>query len=341
MMSVRQRSWCGWLLAWIAMAVSAQPVDSTPGVVADDDDPVLETVEVLAEGMQFGPGMWRVHRDGRSLWILGTQSPLPRRLQWHAEPVLERLAQSQALLLPPTVNADIGLIRGALLLPSALRARRNPDDATLREVLPEPLYARWQVLKQRYLPRKRKVERFRPLFAAQALYEAGIESVGLDLRPVAERAVRKAAEKQAMTIIQPNLVLTLDSPRRLIREFADERLDDLACFERTLTRLETDLGAMRQRANAWAIGDVLALEALPEPNHRGACAEAVSSARALSDTGLADLPERLREQWLASAKEALATHESTFAYLPMSRLLGDDGILAAFRAEGFHIDEPE
>lgn len=340
-MASRFYPWFGGLLVSIMVGASAQSTPPATGVTAADADPVLDTVEVLADGMQFGPGMWRVHRDGRSLWILGTQSPLPRRMQWHAEPVLERLAQSQALLLPPTVKSDIGMVRGALLLPSALRARRNPGDVSLREVLPEPLYARWQVLKQRYLPRDRKVERFRPLFAAQELYVAGIESAGLDLRPAAERTVRKAAGKLDLVVIRPQLPLELDSPRRLIREFAGEHLDDLECFERTLTRLETDLDAMRQRANAWAVGDVLALWELPAPNHLGACAEAMRSAQALADTGLVGLPERMRELWLNSAKTALATHESTFAYLPMSRLLGEDGLLAALRAAGFEIDEPE
>ena len=51
------------------------PADGqTPGAVATSDAQVLDTVEVLAEGVQFGPGMWRVHRDGRSLWIPSTSS---------------------------------------------------------------------------------------------------------------------------------------------------------------------------------------------------------------------------------------------------------------------------
>jgi len=40
----------------------------------------------------------------------------------------------------------------------------------------------------------------------------------------------------------------------MIREFKNEPLNDLPCFESVLQRLESDLGLMRARANAWATG---------------------------------------------------------------------------------------
>lgn len=325
-----------------ASTLASGSASTSAAITAGDAfEPVLDTVEVLAEGVQFGPGVWRVHRDGRSLWILGTQSPLPRRMEWHAEPVLAVLEQCQALLRPPFVNADIGMVRGMMLVPAALRVRRNPDNASLQEVLPADLYARWQALKARYMPRNRKVERFRPLFAAQALYSEAIESIGLDTRQVASERVIKAASRLKLEQIRPRITLELDAPRQVLRDLSGETLDDIACFDLTLSRLETDLGAMRQRANAWAIGDIEALQSLPAPNHLGACAEALGSARALADTGMADIEQKMRAAWLAAAEEALATYADTFAYLSMTTLLGENGLLQVLRDAGYEVDEPE
>ena len=41
-----------------------------------------------------------------------------------------------------------------------------------------------------------------------------------------------------------------------MRDFKKSSLDDLACFSKTIERLETDIDAMRIRANAWAKGDL-------------------------------------------------------------------------------------
>ena len=45
----------------------------------------------------------------------------------------------------------------------------------------------------------------------------------------------------------------------MIKEFKDEPLNDLPCLESVLNRLESDLGLLRARANAWATGDIAAL----------------------------------------------------------------------------------
>ena len=42
--------------------------------------PVLETLVVT--GVQPGPGLWQVRHGEHTLWIMGTLSPLPRRMDW-------------------------------------------------------------------------------------------------------------------------------------------------------------------------------------------------------------------------------------------------------------------
>jgi hypothetical protein len=82
---------------------------------------------------------------------------------------------------PPTVSmgSDIGFFRGLMLVPSLLKARNNPGGMHLQDMVPADLYARWLPLKARYMGRDRGVEKRRPIFAAQELYEAAMRKSGL------------------------------------------------------------------------------------------------------------------------------------------------------------------
>src|SRR5690606_15770156 len=129
--------------------------------------------------------------------------------------------------------------------------------------VPAALYARWAPLKQRYLGRDRGVERWRPIFAAQELYEAAMRRSGLGLEDIADKQVRRMAKRHGVALRAVNFKLEIDDPKAAIREFQTTTLADTDCFARTLGRIETDVETMRQRANAWATGDIGALRALP------------------------------------------------------------------------------
>ena len=53
-------------------------------------------------GVQPGPGLWQVRNSqGHTLWILGTVSPLPAKLDWRADEVQAVIASAQEVLGPP------------------------------------------------------------------------------------------------------------------------------------------------------------------------------------------------------------------------------------------------
>jgi len=104
--------------------------------------------------------------------------------------------------------------------------------------------------------------------------------------------------------------------------------------------VESDLGLMRARANAWAIGDIAALRAMTNLNQAGACITAIMNAQVLRERGLTELPERLMAAWLAEAERALMSNASTVAVLPMRDVLRPDGYLARLRESGYVVDEP-
>jgi uncharacterized protein YbaP (TraB family) len=334
-----QRPWHRFAAVVVMLCTTAALADESPAP-QDATPQRLETVVVT--GAQPGPGLWKVSKDDHVLWILGTLSPLPKKMQWLAREVEATIAESQEVLLAPaaSLSVDTGFFGGLMLLPALIGARDNPDGATLAEVVPADLYARWLVQKQRFFPRDRAVEKRRPLFAAQTLYQEALGHSGLTFDNMVAPVVTKAAKRHGVVLTRPELKLKLEQPKQAVREFKRDTLDDVACFRITLERVETDLDAMKARANAWAVGDIAALRALPFNDQRPACENAFLQAGAVQKRGLDDLRPRLRQLWLAAAQAALAKNATSFALLPMSLLLDPDGYLSALAAQGYAIEEP-
>ncbi|MCB1590125.1 MAG: TraB/GumN family protein [Xanthomonadales bacterium] len=343
-MSRKRQPWLwGWAVFGLLLATAAGAAEPEKSGHADADAPQLLEAMVVS-GIQPGPGLWKVsNADGHVLWILGTLSPLPRRMQWESAQVRQVIGESQQVLLPPSgrVKADVGFFGGMALLPAALSARKNPDKQTLAEVLPAPLYARWTPLRQRYLGRGKGIEKRRPLLAANKLFEAAIGRHGLSQKDVVVGTVKKLAKRAKVPVDQPLIEVVIDEPKQALKDFAKSDLDDRACFEQTLSRVENDLPLMRDRANAWATGDIEALQDLPDVDHLRTCSDAFLNASAIQQRGLGDLRDRLQARWLEAAEQSLVAHPSTLAILPLNLILREDGYLALLAERGYQIQAPE
>ncbi len=332
-----------WLFVSSALVAqdTGQPVDDGlgPGSAAPA---IVDHETVVVSGALPGPGLWKVRKDGHTLYVLATLSPLPRRMEWESAGVESVVARAQRILLPPsfTLDADVGVFRGLMLLPSLLKARRNPDGRRLQEVVPADLYARWSPLKQHYIGRDGGVERWRPIFAAQELYEAAMRRSGLTLDHVVDKEVRRMAKRHDVPLRGVNFKLHVEDPKSAIREFQDTALADTDCFARTLARIETDLEAMRRRANAWATGDTASLLALPVDSQYGACIEAVTGSALARRLGVTDLGPRLETMWLDAAEEALARDAVSLAMLPLAMVTSPKGYLARLKERGYEVEAP-
>lgn len=300
--------------------------------------------EVLVTGQQPGPGLWKVTRPddaaGHVLWILGSHSPLPKKMQWRSTELESVLADSQELVAPPSVDADVGLLGGFTLLPSLVGARNNPGKRRLQDVLPADLYARWLPLKARYLGNDDDVEEWRPIFAAQELYHAALKEHGLVPYEGVWPAVEKLARRKRVHITEPEVELKVTKARSAIKEFKSMPLADVDCFARTIQRLENDLDLMRERANAWAVGDVPRLQRLAPVERASACISVMLDSSLMRERGFADVPERVRAAWLAAAEQALARNASTVAVLTVDELLRPSGYLARLRQRGYVVEDP-
>lgn len=311
--------------------------------LAVPDDGIRTEATVVVTGEQPGPGLWLVRKGGNDLWILGTLNPLPAGMQWQSRQVEDVIANAQEVIRPPRVSIDVkaGFFKKLTLVPSMLGARKNPDGRSLQQVVSPQSYARWKALKARYIGNDGGVEKWRPLFAAQELYKEAMKKSGLDSAKSVWPVINKAIETHHpnVTVVKEEIVVT--DPKPLLKEWSKTTLDDIACFENTMTRIETDLDAMRARANAWATGDMAALQSLSPPYQWEACSSAITEAGIGKRLGFGDANQKVRAKWMAAAEVALNKNSVTFATLDMRDLLGTNGFLAKFKAKGYTVLAPD
>jgi uncharacterized protein YbaP (TraB family) len=309
------------------------------------EDNTAELPTVVVSGEQPGPGLWKVTSGDHVLWILGTLSPLPKNMHWRSREVEDAIESAQEVLDSPRikVDANVGFFDKLRLLPALVGVRDNPDHATLQQVVPPDLYARWIALKTKYfgVGRGKNIETWRPIFAAIELWNEAIRKAGLTRSDITGDVVRDAAKRAKLEPVTPVYTVQVDDPRAAVKEFKRGAMEDLDCFRKTLDRIDSDLDAMTGRANAWATGDIEALRKLPDSDQREACIAAVTGTDIARERGIADIGERIQNVWLDAASAALTKNRVTFARLPIGELLAKDGFLAKLKAKGYAVESPD
>jgi hypothetical protein len=337
---------CALYLSFLTLPALAQTIDPA-APAAPEATAVLEAAPstVVVEGRRPGPGVWKVSKDGHVMWVFGLYSPLPKKMEWDASRVERLVAQSQAVLLPPSAEAHLGFWSGLKLLPQLPRLvgiRDNPDGATLHDVLPADIYAHWTVLKAKYIGEDKDVERQRPIFVAQRLIDAGYDKSGLSKGGEVRGKIMEIAKQNKVKLIQTGIEIPLDNVGHAITEFKQTRLNDAACLGTTLDYLEQDLDAMRVRADAWANGNLVDIQKLDYETRESACDDALlGSSVAKSNEAFHSMRDRMRASWLQAAEKALADNTTTFALLQMKDVFDKKGYLAVLQARGYTVESPK
>jgi uncharacterized protein YbaP (TraB family) len=315
-----------WLSAPLSPAAQAQTA-SAPAAGQ------IEEIDIVGE--RPGPRLWKITRDDHVLWVLGTLNHMPRKMIWRSGEVEAAIAQSQQVLASgPSVSADIGPIAMVRLYFQWRNTQKNPSSTALKDWLPPPLYARFEVLKARFDPHDSRIEELRPAFAAYRLYEQAVDKAGLTGRDEAEKSVLKLAGKAHVPV--KRAVLEVQDPSAALKEVsALPPSVEVNCLETTITRLETDLPTMQERARAWAVGDVDRLRQLNFPDQREACMNALSNAPRIKA-----MIAQATSGWDNAAEAALRSYRVSFAMRPIYDLLDANGPLARFRAEGDTVEGP-
>jgi uncharacterized protein YbaP (TraB family) len=326
------------LVAALALAAAgglrAQPPAASP---ATPSAPAAEAplAEVVVEGRHEGPRMWTVRRGDHTLWILGTVTPLPKKMVWQPDAVRAVLQQSQEVVPAwPTYGIGANPFTALRVFIQWRRMQKPPDRLPLRETLPPALYARVTALEARYDPKDAHLEELRPMLAAERLTTKVLDASGLALRNEVQKTVLDLARAQGVRIRQDKL--KIEDPVDVLRDVGATPLSaEIACLDAVVTRLETDLSPMQARARAWALGDVETLRQLPHPDDRTACIAAVSTSERVRT-----LIARAQDDWLLVVEDSLARNRGTLAVQSMDRLLGEHGALAALRQQGYQVEGP-
>jgi uncharacterized protein YbaP (TraB family) len=324
------------LAVLLASAALFCPAMSGAAPQADTSGPLAApSFQVVISGRYRGPRLWRVSRGGHVLWVLGTVSPLPKRMVWQTEDIQRLLRQTQEVI-PAWPSVGIGFHPFTALHLYALwrKAQTNPDHQLLSAVLPPDLYARFTQLKLRFAPHDRRIEQLRPILAGRRLYDKALTSADLTPRNDIQRTVLDLATQAGVPVHQDKLLVK--DPVDVMRDLTGiPRSAEIACLQSVVTRLETDVGPMQARARAWALGDVALLRRLPHTDNRGTCLEAVSGSERVRA-----LVAQAQQDWMTAAVQALEQNRTTLALQSMDLLLGPDGTLAAFRRMGYQVEGP-
>ncbi len=311
-----------------AALLRAQPTDDAAAAPA----PVPE---VVVEGRHEGPRLWVVRKGDHTLWILGTISPLPKKMVWQPDAVRAVLHETQEVVPAwPTYGIGANPLTALRVYIEWRRLQKPPDNLPLQQSLPPQLYARVEALKARYDPKDSKLEHMRPMLAARQLISRVFDAAGLALHNEVQVTVLQLAREQAVRVHQDKL--KIDDPVDVLKEVGRTPLDrEVACLESVVTLLETDLAPMQARAQAWALGDVETLRRLPRTADPTACMAAVSSSERVRS-----LIARAQDDWLIAVEDSLNRNRGTLAVQSMDRLLGEHGTLAALRAKGYSVAGP-
>jgi len=327
-------------------ASAADTTSPAPTTTSDVPAPassvtILQAINVT--GVVPGPGLWKVTHGDHVLWILGVVPTLPAGIEWRSSQVAQTIAASQAVLASPGVElkVDTNWFGKLFLLPSIYRAQRNPDGKTLQDVLPAPMYARWETAKQHYFGDDRGVERYLPILAASRLMKEAQKANNLRGDGEITDRVAALAQQHGVAVVKPETTLEIREPRQAVKAFAASGPDGIACLGLVLDAVEHELPNFRARANAWATGDIETLRKVPESAYRETCQSAITGAGCAKALGIDNLPARVEGAWLAAADAALATNRQSFAVLPMHDLLDPHGYLAALQARGYTVEAPD
>lgn len=325
-------------IAWSQDASTRAPKVPAAG------EPVLMDA-VVVSGKVTGPGLWQVHiDDDHELWILGTLTPLPAKIEWHSAMVEDLVGRAGDVMWAPTygVNVKANYLQQAMLGLSYLKAQQNPDGKSLQQVLDPALYARWKAAKARYMPSNSSVEKKRPLVAAQELLDAATKRVSLSEKDVVIPKMKAFAKEKGVRSWTPmfEVPVTGKVAKAALADVRGMSLSDANCLDATLDAVETDIPRMVANANAWAKGDVGSINFAALARRNSMCSDAMMSADFSAKYGLPNIEKSTAEHWVKKVKAAAARSELIVAFVPMEYLIGPNNYIDRLLAEGYRVSAP-
>lgn len=307
-------------------------------VLANEPKGEPELDVVLVSGEQPGPALWKISSGTHNLWLLGEVSPLPRKVQWRSKPFEALLAKSQEVILHDSSHHTQGRQAAELA-----RAVKLPDKQSLEDLVSPELFARIEKVANIYGVNE-PLEKLSPPVVATRFANASLKTLNLRVVPlqISVETLARKAKVRVTTYATENAQTDIPFEERL--QAVKDSAAGICPLERIVQVLEDGGTGLRSLANAWAVGDIDALRRLvpdyglfTDGYRSGACLATVYDGRKQFDEYIS----KRTASWVTEAERALRDNESTLAVVPMPELFATDGYLAALRARGYEVVEPD
>ena len=297
--------------AGLAVAVVA-PVHAQ-ATAAAEAAPAIRAVP-RAEGQ--GPAMWVVRDADSTLYLFGTVHLLRPTTAWGTDRVDAAFASADKLILeisnPDDQAAVIPLIQQHGLSPAT----------PLSSLLTAEELAKLDAAGQTIGLSAAQLDPFRPWFAALTLSVAPLAKAGYDPQSGVELILKARAEAAGKPVTGFE---TIDQQIRILAGFPEA--DQLAFLRTTLEEFESATTDLDKLVEAWAAGDVDAIEELGvEPMREGS--EALYQA----------LLVRRNTSWADQIQSELEGSGTVFIAVGAAHLAGDDSVQDILERRGVEVD---
>jgi len=296
-------------------AASAPPANAT----VDPDATLVE--ELVVTGRLPGPAWWRVTKGDSVVYVLGSPSLAPERMQWDRGIFEHRLQGANEVILPYRgLRVKVVGAPGAMIAYMRLRSSKPFEDT-----LPPELRSRFAAVREKIGQPAKRYGTKNPLAAGVMLAGDYREATNLtDSDPT--KLIRYLAQQAGVKVEQK----TYDVGPLLRGMVKTSYTGGMACLEEVLAEAEAGSAATRAAARAWADGDV-----------RGALAAERSYERCLNAApGAIAFDARAKADQAAAIAKALEKPGHSIALVQLRPLLSQGGVLDRLRAQGFEIKTP-
>ena len=303
-----------------ALVIPASAQVSAPGALpADPDATLVEELVVVARDP--GPAWWRVSDADTTVYVLGTPSLAPKRMQWDRTAFERRLKGANEVILPfQDVRVSVPGFLGATVSLMRLRSSQSYEDT-----LAGAPRARFVALRERLGQPAKRYKTKNPLAVGLLLAEDYREHEQLTTTDPT-KLVKLLARQAKVPIRQKSY----DLGPLMGKIIKTSRAAGEACLEAVMSQAEAGPGGTRAAARAWAAGDVVG--ALDAERTYERCFAVVP--------GAAEFDARIKADQAAAIAQALKTPGHAVALVQLRPLLSQGGVLDRLRSQGYTIRTP-
>jgi len=272
------------------------------------------------------PPVWTVHGKGATVVLFGSVHILPRDIDWEPDALKTALAGADELWFEtPTDPATLldasrqALALGLLPADQSLSALLSDSGQERLRTAAEELHIPWPQL-----------ERLRPWLAELTVGDAAYAREGA----TADQGVERQLADAAPSAVRRNF----ETPAQQIALFAGAPLaDQVASLEDTLKELQDDPGQANRLIDAWLASDLAGIDR-----------EGVEQMKAdspalfkmiLTDRNAAWMRVLLRR--LDAPPSHRGRRDRVVVVVGVGHLIGQGGLPAMLRAQGFRVDGPK